>query len=208
MVNRSCSLRTASSSASTVYLKERRWFRLRGRGGRFRPRFAGECLGLVTRTARMHCSGRELSSWYFSWSERVAKPLLQAKLDSAERTVFPRGPMVAYASNETGSMEIYGSAFPTATASGRCQAQEDRSRDGAGRQELFYLSAEGKMMAVKVKTGASFEADSPVALFSDPPTATGFRAGLLLLRCERRRAEILDCHESGRGQCRRRSRSF
>jgi len=30
---------------------------------------------------------------------------------------------------------------------------------------LFYLSAEGKMMAVKVKTGASFEADSPVALF-------------------------------------------
>jgi len=31
----------------------------------------------------------------------------------------------------------------------------------AGRQELFYLSAEGKMMAVPVKLGTSFEACSP-----------------------------------------------
>lgn len=35
-------------------------------------------------------------------------------------------------------------------------------RDG---KELFYLSAEGKMMAVPVKTGVSFEAGSPVTLF-------------------------------------------
>ena len=30
---------------------------------------------------------------------------------------------------------------------------------------MFYLSVEGKMMAVAVKPGASFEAGSPVALF-------------------------------------------
>jgi hypothetical protein len=30
---------------------------------------------------------------------------------------------------------------------------------------LFYLSADGKMMAVAVTTGASFKAVSPVALF-------------------------------------------
>lgn len=30
---------------------------------------------------------------------------------------------------------------------------------------MFYLSADGKMMAVAVKPGASFEAGSPVALF-------------------------------------------
>jgi eukaryotic-like serine/threonine-protein kinase len=41
--------------------------------------------------------------------------------------------------------------------------QEPRWRQDG--KELFYLSADGKMMAVGVKTGASFEADSPVALF-------------------------------------------
>ena len=35
-------------------------------------------------------------------------------------------------------------------------------RDG---KELFYLSAEGKMMAVPVRLGSSFEAGPPMALF-------------------------------------------
>jgi len=35
-------------------------------------------------------------------------------------------------------------------------------RDG---KELFFLSGEGKMMAVAVKTGSTFEAGPPVALF-------------------------------------------
>jgi hypothetical protein len=35
-------------------------------------------------------------------------------------------------------------------------------RDG---KELFYLSAEGKMMAVSVRAGGNFEAGSPVTLF-------------------------------------------
>jgi hypothetical protein len=63
-------------------------------------------------------------------------------------------------------MEIYVSPFPS--ASGKWQVssaggQEPRwRRDG---KELFYLSADGKMMAAAVKTGDSFEAGSPVALF-------------------------------------------
>jgi hypothetical protein len=35
-------------------------------------------------------------------------------------------------------------------------------RDG---QELFYLSADGKMMAVPLKAGSNFEAGSPASLF-------------------------------------------
>jgi len=104
--------------------------------------------------------------WYFSWSERVAKPLLQAKWTVRNAQFSPDGRWVAYASNETGSMEIYVSAFPT--ANGKWQVSSAGGQEPRWRQdgkELFYLSAEGKMMAVKVKTGASFEADSPVALF-------------------------------------------
>jgi len=104
--------------------------------------------------------------WYFSWSDRVPKPLLQAKWTVRNAQFSPDGRWVAYASNETGSMEIYVSPFPS--ASGKWQVssaggQEPRwRRDG---KELFYLSADGKMMAAAVKTGDSFEAGSPVALF-------------------------------------------
>jgi Tol biopolymer transport system component len=104
--------------------------------------------------------------WYFSWSERVAKPVLQAKWTVRNAQFSPDGRWVAYASNETGRMEIYVSAFPT--ANGKWQVSSGGGEEPRWRQdgkELFYLSAEGKMMTVAVKTGASFEADSPVALF-------------------------------------------
>ncbi len=73
---------------------------------------------------------------------------------------------MAFASNETGSMEIYVSSFPIGNGKWQVSSaggQEPRWRkDG---KELFYVSAEGKMMAVAVSTGAGFEAGSPVALF-------------------------------------------
>jgi Tol biopolymer transport system component len=104
--------------------------------------------------------------WYFSWPERVAKPLLQAKWTVRNAQFSPDGHWMAYASNETGSMEIYVSPFPS--GNGKWQVsngggQEPRWR-GDGK-ELFYLSPEGKMMAAAVMTGASFEASSPAALF-------------------------------------------
>jgi len=108
--------------------------------------------------------GNEL--WYLSWPERVAKPLLQAKWTVRNAQFSPDGRWMAYASNETGSMEIYVSPFLSGNGKWQVSSaggQEPRwRRDG---KELFYLSADGKMMAVAMKTGASFEAGSPVALF-------------------------------------------
>jgi len=49
-------------------------------------------------------------------------------------TTFSLRPGMAYASNETGSMEIYVSRFRVATASGRCRPQEDRAEMAPGRQ--------------------------------------------------------------------------
>jgi eukaryotic-like serine/threonine-protein kinase len=104
--------------------------------------------------------------WYLSWPEHIAKPLLQAKWTVRNAQFSPDGRWMAYASNETGSWEIYVSPFLSANGNwqvSRGGGQEPRWRlDG---KELFYLSADGKMTAVPVTTGASFKADSPVALF-------------------------------------------
>jgi hypothetical protein len=73
---------------------------------------------------------------------------------------------MAYASNETGSMEIYVSPF--LNGNGKWQVSSGGGQEPRWRQdgkELFYVSAEGKMMAVALDTGASFKAGSPVALF-------------------------------------------
>ena len=112
----------------------------------------------------MFRKGNEL--WSVSWPERVVKPLLQAKWTVRGAQFSPDGRWMAYASNETGSWEIYVSPFPSATGKWQVSSaggEEPRWRhDG---KELFYLSAEGKMMALAVTPGASFKAGSPVALF-------------------------------------------
>jgi len=104
--------------------------------------------------------------WYVSLTDREAKPLLQANWTVRNAQFSPNGRWMAYASDETGSMEVYVSPFPGAT--GKWQVSRGGGKEPRWRQdgkELFYLSAEGKMMAVAVKTGGSFEAGPPGALF-------------------------------------------
>ena len=112
--------------------------------------------------------GNEL--WYLSWPQRVAKPLFQAKWTVRNAQFSPDGRWMAYASNETGSMEIYVSPFPS--VNGKWQVSSAGGQEPRWRQdgkELFYLSAEGKMMAAAVTAGTSFEAGSPIALFQTHP---------------------------------------
>jgi eukaryotic-like serine/threonine-protein kinase len=104
--------------------------------------------------------------WYLTWPERVTKPFLQAKWTVRNAQFSPDSRWVAYASNETGNMEIYVSPFPTGNGKWQVSSvggQEPRWR-GDGK-ELFYLSPDGKMMAVPVKVGGGFEAGAPVELF-------------------------------------------
>jgi len=73
---------------------------------------------------------------------------------------------MAYASNETGSNEIFVSPFPSVNGKWQVSSaggQEPRWRkDG---KEWFYVSPDGRMMTVDVTTDAGFKAGSPVALF-------------------------------------------
>ncbi len=72
---------------------------------------------------------------------------------------------VAYSSNETGNWEVYVSPFPSGTSKWQVSRGGGEPRWRRDGKELFYLSPEGKMMAVPVRLGTSFEAGSPLVLF-------------------------------------------
>jgi eukaryotic-like serine/threonine-protein kinase len=112
--------------------------------------------------------GNEL--WYLTWPEHVAKPLLQTKWTVRNAQLSPDSRWLAYASNETGSMEVYVSPF--LNGNGKWQVSNGGGQEPRWRQdgkELFYVAADGKMMAAAVTAGASFEAGSPAALFQTHP---------------------------------------
>ncbi len=108
--------------------------------------------------------------WYMSLEDRQAKPFLPGQSPARNAQFSPDGKWVAYSSNETGNWEVYVSAFPNPTSKwqvSRGGGEEPRwRRDG---KELFYLSSDGKMSAVPVKVGNSFEAGPPDTLFQTHP---------------------------------------
>jgi Tol biopolymer transport system component len=119
-----------------------------------------------SRDAKYILFGKENELWYLSRPEHVTKPLLQAKWTVRNAQFSPDGRWMAYASNETGGMEIYVSSFPS--GNGKWQVSSGGGQEPRWRQdgkELFYLSADGKMMVVGVTMGTSFKSGSPVALF-------------------------------------------
>ncbi len=108
--------------------------------------------------------------------DRKPFPYVQANYDAQQGQLSANGRFIAYSSDETGRLEVYVQTFPerrgkwqisTAGASG-----PQWRHDG---KELFYL-AEGKIMAVEVKTDSSqFEAGIPKVLFDAHIQAAGFR---------------------------------
>jgi eukaryotic-like serine/threonine-protein kinase len=108
--------------------------------------------------------GTELG--YFAWADRTTTALFQATWTIRGAQFSPDGRWMSYASNETGNMEVYVAPFPS--VNGKWQVsnaggQEPKWRNDG--KELFYMSPDGKIMAVPVSIGASFEAGTPVALF-------------------------------------------
>jgi len=76
---------------------------------------------------------------------------------------------IAYASDESGQFEVYVRPYPANPATDRevkispaGGMQPEWRRDG---KELFYIAADGKMMAVSVSIDGDFQALSPRALF-------------------------------------------
>jgi len=94
-------------------------------------------------------------------------PYLQGSYRRSHAQFSPDGRWIAYTSNETGIANIVVQPFPDATQ-GKWRLSVNGGveprwrRDG---RELFYLALDGKMMAVPITSGSSFESGQPVTLF-------------------------------------------
>jgi serine/threonine-protein kinase len=94
-------------------------------------------------------------------------PLVTTPFSNVNPALSPDGRWIAYASDESGSSEVYVHAFPS--MQGRTQvsagggAEPVWARNG---RELFYRGKE-KLMSVAYSTVAGFEAEAPQPLFDD-----------------------------------------
>ena len=99
-------------------------------------------------------------------------PIARTPFADIDGRFSPDGRWVAYASDDSGKMEVYVQAFPQAGNRRRVSSgggSEPRWRRDGG--ELFYLAADGKLMAVPVRLTPSFEPGTPRPLFQ---TQTAF----------------------------------
>jgi Tol biopolymer transport system component/DNA-binding winged helix-turn-helix (wHTH) protein len=98
--------------------------------------------------------------------ERKPSVFLQTEFNETDARFSPDVKWLAYTSDLSGSKEVYVQDFPAAggkwTISTRGGSYPRWRRDG---KELFYVSADQKLMAVEVKSSASFEPGAPKVLF-------------------------------------------
>lgn len=101
------------------------------------------------------------------FGERKPFVSVQGAFGALSARLSPNGRYLAYASNETGRLEVYVQTFPQPTGKWEVSttggAEPMWRRDG---RELFYLTPDQKLMAVDVNTTApSFRAGIPKELF-------------------------------------------
>jgi Tol biopolymer transport system component len=102
-------------------------------------------------------------------------PWLASPFSEIQARFSPNSRWMAYASDESGRFEVYVRPFPAAAGQWPISVNGGMQPEWRGDgKELFYISADGKLMAVDVTTdAASFTASVPRALFDvDVPEAT------------------------------------
>jgi len=113
---------------------------------------------------------RDADLWFATLPELKIALFLKAPSIVRNGQFSPDGKWVAYSSNETGRWEIYVTSFPDAKGKWQVStAGGEQPRWRGDGKELFYLSSDAKMMAAPVRTGANFDAGTPVALFQAAP---------------------------------------
>ncbi len=110
-------------------------------------------------------SKRDVAILPFSGGGR-ATPLLKSESSEWHARFSPDGRFLVYVSDETGRFEVYVAAFPG--PGGKWRVSKDGGsyprwrRDG---RELFFLGADGTLMAAPVLSASPFEAGPPEPLF-------------------------------------------
>lgn len=123
-----------------------------------------------------------LDLWKIDVGTGTEEPLLATPFNETQARISPDGNWLAWASDESGTLDVYVARFP---------GLEDRRRvsvDGGGQpqwqadqSELFYLSSDRALMAVGMTSGAVPGFDLPRRLFrptmpGDPGDARDFYA--------------------------------
>ena len=101
-------------------------------------------------------------------------PYLQTPFSETNAEFSPDAKWIAYQSNESGRNQIYIQAVPPNGAKYQISANGGTNphwrRDG---KELYYVSADYKLIAVPIKLGSTVEPGAPQALFTTPPSLNG-----------------------------------
>lgn len=117
--------------------------------------------------------------WFWSAESGKAAPFLATAFNERDGRISPDGRWLAYSSDESGTFEVYVRSFPRPgfkrQLSGEGGSQPLWRRDG---KELFYLAADGRLMAIATRLGPSFAADAPKALFDSRLAASSSDAPL------------------------------
>jgi eukaryotic-like serine/threonine-protein kinase len=105
--------------------------------------------------------------------DTVPRPLVQSQFDNFAPAISPDGRWLAYASNESGTSEVYVRPFPNVDSarfaiSAAGGFEPVWRRDGT---ELFFRGPRGEMFTTPVRTGPRFEHGAPRLLFSTPGLA-------------------------------------
>jgi eukaryotic-like serine/threonine-protein kinase len=109
----------------------------------------------------------KLDLWTLALADRKPTPFLQTPFNEMHAQVSPDGRWVAYASDESGTWEVYLQRFPVPGAKRTISvgggAEPQWRRDG---RELYYLAPDGTLMAVAVSSRDDiFNAGRAVPLF-------------------------------------------
>ena len=102
--------------------------------------------------------------------DRQPVPFLQTPFAEGPGSFSPDGRWIAYPSDDQGRFEVYVQPFPATGDKWQISTNGGQfpvwRSDG---KELYYVSNDGKLMAVEVKPGGSFEATAPRMLFDLAP---------------------------------------
>jgi len=114
------------------------------------------------------------------------RPFANTEFNEGHGQFSPDTHWIAYASDQSGRVEVYVQPFPTPLGGG---SKTQVSRDGGNQprwrrdgKELFYLSLGGRLMAVDVTEGPIFKTGSPKSLFQLPVTGIYSDAALHVFR--------------------------
>lgn len=110
--------------------------------------------------------------------DRTPRPFVATTFEEADAHFSPGGKWVAYTSDESGHDEVYVRSFPDARQKTQISAGGGVSPRWApgGKEELYFLSGDGRLMAVNVREANPLRVGAPTPLFetslASAPTGT------------------------------------